>query len=260
MSQGTTTYDVTVYDIYGGGGNFYSNMSFEELKALQATGLDYTITATHNQTMLTIIEATSIQDFQNKAPSSPIIPAGNDLDLQITVSAWMLVQTGMTLPQLAGNYGWADQLSQAGLRINSVDQGVFSTTIIYHCTAVQDVNISAMVLDNNYKITEAGAGAKILTYAILGVLLALGLTAGITYIKVSSDVVAATQAKANLTAQLANQGYTADQIATILGKVNTTATDITPSGSNLPGWVLPVAIAGIVALTIGPNLFGNRSK
>jgi hypothetical protein len=245
MAAGETTYDVSIMNTQTGQTEIDSGLTDADLQWLSENYIDYTIINTYPQTNVTILDATSVADMQSKAPNVLIVPAGNDLDIAITVSAADLLTNGVTLSELAMNQGWGQQLTAAGLQINSVDTSIFSATIIYHCTTTLNVNVSSLILNNDYYVKDAGAAGT--TELILGIIKALAIvgvivTIGIVAIHISSTTLASEQVKAGLTEQLTKEGWTPAQIAAVMGQINTNNNPI----SDLSDIVKYIAIGGAV--------------
>jgi len=166
------------------------------------------------------------------------IPAGAKVDIQLKQT---LAQT-----IFLGNAGLAFQslglqLEQYGLAIDSRD----GANLTFHCTATRDVYISEIDA-SGANIAEAGGPSLVLKFAIMGALLALGITFSVMQIKISSDQAKIVSTKAATATDLAAQGYTAEQIAQILGATNPPTDSFTSSLGQVKVIVI-IALIGMIA-------------
>lgn len=192
--------------------------------------------------MFTVIEISNPNDLSN-IRSDVYIPQGSNVDVTIEVSGWFLIAQGTTLSTLASVQGWDTGLANSGLEVQSRETSIFSTTIVFHCLAIRDVYLSNIDISGR-EVAYAGIGGQIFNWAILGVLLLLGITAGVTLIRISADNTRQVTTKTDLTQQLIDKGYTQEQINEILRNLQpkSPTTDI----ATIAKWV--AISAGIIAV------------
>lgn len=194
-----------------------------------------------------ILQGSSIEELQNSQSPVSILPAGSEIQIDISVPWWGLVLEANTLPSLLGTYDIDRTLSDAGIQVtykSPVSWRDTTATIKGVCT--RDVSVSDISFTPG--VNEAGVGG-VLKWVVVG-LIALAGTGAV--IKVSADWRHVSTEKINLTRELSGQGYTPEQIAKIFQGISTSPIGV--DVSSLTGWAVPAAL-GVAGVFILSGLF-----
>lgn len=200
--------------------------------------------------LIPVIQADSLEAFQNAIPAAPIIPDGAKVDIEIGQAWWSFVMNG----NLYIDTTFKQPLEEAGLMIESQESSNnFLTNVTLHCRATRDVAVNNLSLnDLSGSGTQEAGGGKVIAVAIMSGLAILGLAAAITYINISADQLEEHAANVDLAKDMLDQGYTPEQVQTTIDAANNVPSQTPQNTLGLPSnntiMIIALAVAAIVIL------------
>lgn len=177
-----------------------------------------------------LIDTSNVYDLQNFTPAVDELPPGTvvtitaDINMAANIASMFVIPNSMDW--------WANKLAPADIKVTDVQAN----------------------FQGHYVITGVvqGSPTLVLIAVLAGIFAVVGIAWAVQRIMVSYYIAEATQAKTEMVKELAQKGYSADDIAKILEKTDTVVAPQSLLGRDYD-WILPVAL-GLGALLVINNL------